>query len=125
MAASLSLVFFLSGAAALLFEALWLRRAGLMLGSSVWASSIVLASFMTGLAVGNALAVRWAARLAARGESRTEPFGVDSGRMQGAAKRRILEVFKRAATQPRGSGRAWPGHSRRGRVGTLPGFQAR
>jgi peptidyl-prolyl cis-trans isomerase SurA len=37
--------------------------------------------------------------LAARGESRTEPFGVDSGRMQGAAKRRILEVFKRAATQ--------------------------
>ena len=85
MAASLSLVFFLSGAAALLFEALWLRRAGLMLGSSVWASSIVLASFMTGLAVGNALAVRWAARLAARGESRTEPFGVDSGRMQGAA----------------------------------------
>ena len=41
-------------------------------------------------------ACRW---LAARGESRTEPFGVDSGRMQGAAKRRILEVFKRAATQ--------------------------
>ena len=37
--------------------------------------------------------------LAARGESRTEPFGADSGRMQGAAKRRILEVFKRAATQ--------------------------
>ena len=37
--------------------------------------------------------------LAARGESRTEPFGVGSGRMQGAAKRRILEVFKRAATQ--------------------------
>ena len=54
---------FLSGAAALLFEALWLRRAGLMLGSSVWASSIVLAAFMTGLAVGNALAVRWAARI--------------------------------------------------------------
>ena len=64
MAATLSLVFFLSGAAALLFEALWLRRAGLMLGSSVWASSIVLAAFMTGLAVGNALAVRWAARVA-------------------------------------------------------------
>jgi hypothetical protein len=36
--------------------------------------------------------------LAARGGSRTEPFGVDSGRMQGAAKRRIPEVFKRAAT---------------------------
>jgi PAS domain S-box-containing protein len=39
------------------------------------------------------------AALAARGESRTEPFGVDLGGMQGAAKRRILEVFKRAATQ--------------------------
>ena len=38
-------------------------------------------------------------KLAARGGSRTEPFGADSGRMQGAAKRRILEVFKRAATQ--------------------------
>ena len=63
MAAILSLAFFLSGAAALLFEALWLRRAGLMLGSSVWASSIVLAAFMTGLAAGNALAVRWAARI--------------------------------------------------------------
>ena len=63
MAAILSLAFFLSGAAALLFETLWLRRAGLMLGSSVWASSIVLAAFMTGLAFGNALAVRWAARV--------------------------------------------------------------
>jgi predicted membrane-bound spermidine synthase len=59
-----SLAFFLSGAAALLFEALWLRRAGLMLGNSVWASSLVLAAFMTGVAIGNALAVRWAARLA-------------------------------------------------------------
>lgn len=31
--------------------------------------------------------------------SRTEPGGAQPGRMQGAAKRRILEVFKRAATQ--------------------------
>ncbi len=60
---SLAVIPLLSGAAALLFEALWLRRAGLMLGSSVWASSIVLAAFMTGLAAGNALAVRWAARI--------------------------------------------------------------
>jgi hypothetical protein len=36
----------------LLFEALWLQRAGLMFGSSVWASSIVLGAFMAGLAVG-------------------------------------------------------------------------
>jgi len=46
----------------LLFEALWLRRAGIMLGSTVWASSIVHASFMTGLALGNGLAARFAAR---------------------------------------------------------------
>jgi len=64
MAAMLSLIAFLSGAAALLFESLWLRQAGLMLGSSVWASSIVLAGFMTGLGLGNLLAVRWAGRLA-------------------------------------------------------------
>src|ERR1019366_9318361 len=63
--------------------------------------------------------------LAARGGSRTEPFGVDSGRMQGAAKRRILEVFKRAATQTRESGRALLDRSGRGRFGTLPGFQCR
>jgi predicted membrane-bound spermidine synthase len=62
MAVLLSLAAFSSGAAALLFEALWLRRAGVMLGSTVWASSIVLASFMTGLALGNGLAARWAAR---------------------------------------------------------------
>jgi hypothetical protein len=48
-----------------------------------------------------------------------------AGWMQGAAKRRILEVFKRAATQPRGQGRALLGHALRGRFGTLPGFQQR
>ena len=63
-AATLSLAFFLSGAAALVFETLWLRQAGLMLGSTVWASSAVLAAFMAGLALGNAIAVRWAARVA-------------------------------------------------------------
>jgi spermidine synthase len=63
MAHLLSFAAFLSGAAALLFEALWLRRAGLMLGSSVWTSSIVLGSFMAGLAIGNAVAARWGSRL--------------------------------------------------------------
>ncbi len=58
----LSLAAFASGGAALLFEALWLRRAGIMLGSTVWASSIVLASFMAGLGLGNGLAARWARR---------------------------------------------------------------
>jgi spermidine synthase len=54
----LCLVFFLSGAAALLFETLWFRGAGLALGNSIWASSLVLAGFMGGLALGNA----WASR---------------------------------------------------------------
>ncbi len=49
-------IFFLSGASALLFETLWFQQAGLALGNSVWASSLVLAAFMGGLALGNALA---------------------------------------------------------------------
>ena len=58
MTALLSLVFFVSGAAALLFETLWFRQAGLMLGNSIWASSLVTSSFMGGLALGNGLAAR-------------------------------------------------------------------
>jgi MFS family permease len=56
-------VFFVSGAAALVFETLWFHQAGLTFGNSVWASSLVLASFMTGLAFGNALAARLGHRL--------------------------------------------------------------
>ena len=55
MAALLSAVLFVSGAAAVAFQTLWFRQAGLVIGNSVWASSIVLASFMAGLALGNAL----------------------------------------------------------------------
>jgi spermidine synthase len=51
-------MFFFSGAAGLLFETLWFRVAGVALGNSLWASNIVLASFMAGLAVGNAIAAR-------------------------------------------------------------------
>ncbi|MEM7409098.1 MAG: spermidine synthase [Myxococcota bacterium] len=63
MAPILYLVFFLSGAAALLFETLWFHQASLAFGSSVWASSLVLSSFMCGLALGNLLAGRFATRL--------------------------------------------------------------
>jgi spermidine synthase len=52
---SLCLIFFLSGASALIFEGLWLNLAGLTFGNSVWATSIVLSSFMAGLALGGAL----------------------------------------------------------------------
>src|SRR6266446_5562031 len=50
-----AVMFFGSGTAALIFEVVWFHRCGLIFGSTVWASSIVLSSFMGGLAVGNAL----------------------------------------------------------------------
>jgi predicted membrane-bound spermidine synthase len=53
----------LSGCSALVFETLWFRQAGLLLGNALWSSSLVLASFMAGLAVGNGLGGRLAARL--------------------------------------------------------------
>jgi predicted membrane-bound spermidine synthase len=56
--ASLSVAVLFSGASALILETLWFRQASLTLGSSVWASSLVLASFMAGLALGNGLAAR-------------------------------------------------------------------
>jgi spermidine synthase len=61
---ALCLVFFASGASALIFETLWFHQAGLALGNSLWASSLVLAGFMGGLALGNAAAARWGDRLA-------------------------------------------------------------
>jgi predicted membrane-bound spermidine synthase len=54
-------VFLLSGAAALVFETLWFRLTRLAFGNSVTASAIVLASFMAGLALGNA-GVAWRGR---------------------------------------------------------------
>lgn len=63
MSGWLCLVFFLSGAAALLFETLWFRQASLALGNSIWASSLVLAGFMAGLALGNTLAARFGHRI--------------------------------------------------------------
>lgn len=73
MIVTLCLIFFVSGASALMFESLWFNLLGLTLGNSVWASAIVMASFMAGLALGNALAayagyklrrpVRWFALL--------------------------------------------------------------
>jgi len=63
MRATLALIFFLSGASALIFEALWFRLAGLSLGNSVWSASLVLAAFMGGLALGNALVAKFNDRL--------------------------------------------------------------
>ncbi len=63
MTALLCASFFLSGFAALAFEALWFYQAGLGLGNSIWASSVVLAAFMGGLGIGNALVARHGDRL--------------------------------------------------------------
>ena len=51
----LTFVCFLSGAAGLIFEMVWFHRSGLVFGSSVWATSLVLSSFMGGLAIGSAI----------------------------------------------------------------------
>jgi predicted membrane-bound spermidine synthase len=51
---AISLVFFGSGAASLIFEVVWLHRCGIVFGNSVWATSVVLSSFMAGLDLGNA-----------------------------------------------------------------------
>jgi len=58
MRSTLGLIFFFSGASALIFESLWFRLAGLSLGNSVWSASLVLAAFMGGLALGNGLVAR-------------------------------------------------------------------
>jgi predicted membrane-bound spermidine synthase len=63
LAAALSVAFFLSGAAGLIFQVVWFHRAGLVFGNSVWAVTIVLSSFMGGLALGNALAGQYASRV--------------------------------------------------------------
>jgi spermidine synthase len=50
---SLGLMLCLSGAAGLIFEMVWFHLAGLVLGNSVWSTSVVLSSFMAGIALGN------------------------------------------------------------------------
>jgi len=57
-------VYLVSGAAALVYEVLWTRALGLVLGTTAVALSLVLAAFMGGLALGSAAAGRLAERLA-------------------------------------------------------------
>jgi len=51
----LSFLFFVSGATGLVYEVLWAKRFSLFLGSTAWAQTTVLAAFLGGLALGNAL----------------------------------------------------------------------
>ena len=62
-ALALPAAFLLSGAAGLIFQIAWFHRCGLVFGSSVAAVTVVLSSFMAGLAIGNALAGRFGPRV--------------------------------------------------------------
>jgi spermidine synthase len=59
---TLVLLFFFSGISALVYQVLWLRLFTLVFGVTVHAASAVLASFMTGLALGSVVAGRLADR---------------------------------------------------------------
>jgi spermidine synthase len=59
-----SICFVLSGATGLIYEVLWARMLGLVFGATTLAISAVLAAFMGGLALGSALAARFAQRIA-------------------------------------------------------------
>lgn len=58
--ANLALLFFVSGASALVYQVLWLRLLGLVFGVTIHAATTVLASFMAGLAIGSLAAGRLA-----------------------------------------------------------------
>lgn len=56
----LYLLFFFSGCSGLLYELVWLRMLGRTLGNTVYATSVILAVFMAGLALGSFVFGRWA-----------------------------------------------------------------
>ena len=60
---ALAACFFLSGFAALLYQAAWLKKLGVVFGTSQVAVATVLAAYMAGLALGAALAARFAPAL--------------------------------------------------------------
>jgi spermidine synthase len=59
----IAVCFIFSGATGLIYEVLWARMLGLVFGATTMAISAVLAAFMGGLALGSALAARFAARI--------------------------------------------------------------
>ncbi len=61
--ALLLVCFFLSGFSALLYETAWTRELAFVFGTSELAVVAVLAAYMAGLALGAALAARWAPRI--------------------------------------------------------------
>ena len=63
MPALLTLVFILSGAAGLMYEAIWSRYLGLFVGHSAYAQVIVLVIYMGGMSAGAALAAHRSVRI--------------------------------------------------------------
>ncbi|MCC6006293.1 MAG: hypothetical protein JJU40_01295, partial [Rhodobacteraceae bacterium] len=61
--AGLGALFALSGAAALIYQVLWVRELGLLFGSTAQAAALTIAIFFTGIATGGWLFGRWSGRL--------------------------------------------------------------
>ena len=56
-------IFFLSGISGLVYETVWLRMLIRVLGNTVYATSVILAAFMAGLAIGSYVIGRIAGRV--------------------------------------------------------------
>jgi spermidine synthase len=65
MAAFVTALFFVSGLVALAYEVVWVRALGLVVGASLWATVAVVAAYMGGMALGNAMVAHFAARIRA------------------------------------------------------------
>ena len=89
-------MFFLSGAGALVLETVWFSQAGLVVGNSVWSAALVVAAFMAGLGLGNAVAMalarRWKQPL--RGYALVETLAAASGALLVGAFPHLPAVFR-------------------------------
>ncbi|CAN5912614.1 hypothetical protein BH23PLA1_BH23PLA1_18200 [soil metagenome] len=56
-------LFFLSGAAGLMYEISWSRQIGLLFGHTVHSSAVVLACYFAGMAIGYLIAARWVGKV--------------------------------------------------------------
>ena len=63
MATLVTGLFFISGLVALAYEIVWVRALGLVVGNSLWAAVAVVAAYMGGMALGNAIVAKVARRV--------------------------------------------------------------
>ena len=61
--AAVFLIFFISGAAGLIYEISWARQVGLLFGHTIHAAGVVLASYFAGMAIGYLIGARWSRRV--------------------------------------------------------------